>query len=137
MALSSDLSNHKALDAYYLALKSYEAQDETHEGATRVAFQTLLDALAPAYGWTLIAEKTLTNRSRPDATLKDPDKFPRGHWEAKDTKDDLDVEIVKKKKRGYPLTNIIFEDTRRAVLYQNGREAASFDISSATNSRRC
>ncbi|HDS73994.1 MAG TPA: DNA helicase, partial [Firmicutes bacterium] len=35
---------------------------------------------------------------------------------------DLDAEIVKKRKAGYPLDNIIFEDTERAVLYQNGVE---------------
>jgi hypothetical protein len=50
-------------------------------------------------------------------------KIPRGYWEAKDTNDDLDTEIKAKIARGYPLTNIIFEDTRWAVLYQNGRPA--------------
>ena len=30
----------------------------------------------------------------------------RGHWEAKDSKDDLDDEIAKKIARGYPTNNI-------------------------------
>jgi hypothetical protein len=40
-----------------------------------------------------------------------PTKERRGYWEAKDTDDDLDEEIVKKFRRGYPQTNIIFEDS--------------------------
>ena len=42
---------------------------------------------------------------------------------AKDDEDDLDKEIVKKFKKGYPRDNIIFEDTIYAVLIQNGAEA--------------
>jgi hypothetical protein len=45
----------------------------------------------------------------------------RGYWEAKDTADKLDTEIEKKRKAGYPLNNIIFEDTATAVLYQHGQ----------------
>jgi len=41
---------------------------------------------------------------------------PFGYWEAKDTNDDLDEEIVKKFRRGYPQTNIIFEDSTEAIL---------------------
>jgi hypothetical protein len=37
----------------------------------------------------------------------------------------LDVEISKKIAKGYPLTNTIFEDTRAAVLFQNGKERSS------------
>ena len=55
----------------------------------------------------------------PDGTIRDGNSLPRGYWEAKDTDDDLDEEIKKKKAKGYPLTNIIFEDTRVAVLYQS------------------
>ena len=29
--------------------------------------------------------------------------LPRGYWEAKDTQDDLETEIRKKKAKGYPL----------------------------------
>jgi predicted helicase len=43
----------------------------------------------------------------------------------------LEAEIGKKRAKGYPLTNTIFEDTRRAVLYQNGAEVAAFDLTSA------
>jgi hypothetical protein len=52
----------------------------------------------------------------------------RGLWEAKDTDDDLEVEIKKKMAKGYPLTNTIFEDTRRAVLFQNGGRAMAVEL---------
>jgi hypothetical protein len=37
----------------------------------------------------------------------------------KDEEDDLDREIEKKFRKGYPQDNIIFEDSREAVLIQN------------------
>src|SRR6266498_2041396 len=123
-----NLSNHKAIDAYYAALATYHTQHVTHEQATRLAFSTLLDAVSKTVGWTLVLEQTLSNRKRPDGTLQDSFKIPRGYWEAKDTNDDLDAEIKTKIARGYPLTNIIFEDTRRAVLYQNNRPAFEADL---------
>jgi hypothetical protein len=81
----------------------------------------------------------------PDGTLRDAYNLHRGLWEAKDGKDDLNVEIQKKIAKGYPLTNIIFEDTRRAVLFQNGQErlralggprAVSPPVTSTSASRR-
>lgn len=48
--------------------------------------------------------------------------MPLGYWEAKDTSDDLDAEISKKLAKGYPQDNIIFEDSRVAVLIQNRQE---------------
>jgi predicted helicase len=41
---------------------------------------------------------------------------------AKDEEDDLDAEIAKKFKKGYPRDNIIFEDSPEAVLIQKGTE---------------
>ena len=53
----------------------------------------------------------------------------RGYWEAKDTGDDLDVEIQKKFDRGYPRDNIVFEDSKTAVLVQNRDVAMRIDMS--------
>jgi predicted helicase len=81
-------------------------------------------------GWTLVPKQTMKVGGRtisPDGTLRD-DFLRRGYWEAKDTHDNLDAEIQKKIAKGYPLSNIIFEDTRQAVLYQGGRERARFDL---------
>lgn len=68
---------------------------------------------------------------RPDGTFKDGMNLVRGYWEAKDTGDKLDVEIEKKRKAGYPLTNIIFEDTATGVLYQNGLRILTADMKDA------
>jgi hypothetical protein len=94
------ITNHRALDTYYAALAGYQRQDVSHEQATRLAFSTLLDTLSKAHGWTLVLEQALANRSRPDGTLLDEVRFPRGYWEAKDSADDLEAEIQAKIRRG-------------------------------------
>jgi len=118
--------NHKAIQAYYQTLQSYADLNKTHETATRTAFLRLLEDTARVHGWNVITEDAIRLDNgriiRPDATLY-KNSMPRGYWEAKDTGDDLDSEIRKKRERGYPLTNIIFEDTRQAVLFQNEQEA--------------
>lgn len=55
---------------------------------------------------------------RPDGVLKDALIQNWGYWESKDEADDLDIEIGKKFAKGYPQDNILFEDSRRAVLIQ-------------------
>ena len=88
---------------------------------TRPAFFALLAAAGKEHGWTLIAEqerKFNGKTIRPDGTFKDEMNLVRGYWEAKDIADKLDAEIEKKRKAGYPLNNIIFEDTQTAILYQ-------------------
>ena len=113
---------HKAVQLYYQTLQGFEHQHVTHEGALRSAFQTMLADTARTHNWTLVPElatKAGGKRVVPDGTLRDPNSLPRGYWEAKDTGDDLDTEITKKSKKGYPLTNTIFEDTREAELFQN------------------
>ncbi len=122
---------HRAVTAYYQALSTYAAHGAVHEGATETAFSQLLAATAPGVGWTLIPKQPHKAGGRtiiPDGTLRDDYNLPRGYWEAKDTNDDLDAEIQKKIAKKYPLSNIIFEDTRRAVLYQNGTETRRFDL---------
>jgi predicted helicase len=59
-------------------------------------------------------------------------RIPFGYWEAKDSKDDLDKEIAAKLRSGYPDDNIIYEDTRTAVLRQNGKEAWRADMADDT-----
>ena len=85
-------------------------------------FQNLLADVAPD-GWTLIPEDRTSRHNIPDGAMRDDYNLRRGYWEAKDTHDDLETEIRKKIAKGYPTNNIIFEDTRRAVLYQNGARA--------------
>ena len=119
----------RAFTTYYETLRQLTAQGITHEQGLRRAFGALLEATAKPHGWLLVEEINLKgSRSRPDGTLYDTDKFPRGYWEAKDTKDDLDEEVRKKINRGYDLKNTIFEDTRRGILYQNGQRVFEADL---------
>ncbi|MBK8927547.1 MAG: hypothetical protein IPM74_17010 [Crocinitomicaceae bacterium] len=55
----------------------------------------------------------------PDGTLKDSLRQDWGYWESKDEADDIDEEIAKKFFKGYPTDNILFEDSKTAVLIQN------------------
>ncbi|MFH1747367.1 MAG: N-6 DNA methylase, partial [Planctomycetota bacterium] len=122
---------HKAVKDYYAALRTYAGQQVAHEGAVRSAFQNLLADTGRKFGWTLIPELTIDangHQIRPDGTFRDEFTIERGYWEAKDTDDDLETEIAKKIKRGYRLTNTIFEDTRQAHLYQDGKPAYLADL---------
>jgi predicted helicase len=127
-------AHDKLLDTYYKTLDDLQnAQDVKNEGGTRRAFGGLLEAIGKKRKWILVEEagKKSTRSSRtvyPDGTLRDTWKLPHAYWEAKDTDDDLDAEIDKKKGRGYPLDNIIFEDTQTAVLYQDGAEEYRSDV---------
>ncbi len=118
----------RAIDQYYKDLATYAEKKVTHETAVRSAFQNLLAAFAQSANWVLIPEQTLANGKRPDGTFRDSFNLPRGYWEAKDGHDDLQKEIRKKISDGYPLSNIIFEDTRRAILYQNNKPALEADL---------
>jgi predicted helicase len=123
-------ADHPAIAKYYATLEEYRDQRVAHEGAVSTAFENLLTTLAKQRGWVFIPLLAVVGkRIVPDGTIRDGNGLPRAYWEAKDTSDDLDAEIEKKKSKGYPLNNIIFEDTREAVLYQGGAEFDRYDLS--------
>ena len=124
-------TGHAAIKQYYLLLAEFQGQHVKHEGAVSTAFENMLTALAKQRGWIFIPLLSLKTGKRlvPDGTIRDGNGLPRGYWEAKDTDDDLNEEIKKKKAKGYPLTNIIFEDTRTAVLYQSKQEVLRVNLS--------
>ncbi len=97
-----------------------------NESALRKPFQDLLEQYARARNLEMIAELDFRTRFGsvvyPDGTLKDALRQDWGFWESKDQYDDLEAEIAAKLAKGYPTTNILFEDTRTAVLYQAGQE---------------
>src|ERR1017187_8729953 len=97
----------------------------TKETAIRNAFYQLLNDYAKQKDLFLIPEldyRTTAGKTvKPDGTLKDALRLDWGYWESKDENDDLEVEIAKKFKKGYPNSNIIFEDGKTAILYQNGQ----------------
>ena len=98
-----------------------------NETAIRNAFYNLLNEYARQRGLVMVAEISIKAPGgkivTPDGTLKDSLRQDWGYWESKDEADDLDEEIEKKFAKGYPKENILFEDSRSAVLIQNGEEA--------------
>lgn len=54
--------------------------------------------LPHSQGMFFVPEKTIPGGIRPDGVVYDEYQFRRGVWEAKDTQDDLDVEIRAKRK---------------------------------------
>jgi predicted helicase len=122
-------ATHRAIRHYATTIAEIRAQRVTKEGGLRRAFEQVLADLGRERGWTLLAEQTLASGKRPDAVLRDANGLPRGYWEAKDPGDDLEAEIKKKLRINYPTTNIIFEDSLHAVLFQNGtRTPRAFDL---------
>ncbi len=115
-----------ALTRYRSTLDELVAQGVTNESGLRRAFSTLLRDTARKRNWMLVEEQSV-GRVRPDGTLRDQWQLPHGYWEAKDGRDDLEVEIRRKRERDYPFSNIIFEDTNTAVLYQNERRILQAD----------
>jgi hypothetical protein len=92
-----------AIKQYHTILKEAERQHALHEGNVRGAFETLLRDTAKLRGWELVMEVSEPRGEhaiRYDGTVRDANRLPHGWWEAKDTRDDLDVEIRKKRERG-------------------------------------
>ena len=103
-----------------------------NEGTVRDAFQGLLKNWGRSNDLTYLSEHSMVTRQgnniRVDGALVYDIRVPFGYWEAKDSKDDLDAEIAAKEAKGYPRTNIIYEDTQRAVLIQDRKPVADVDM---------
>lgn len=125
------------------AIHKYHAEVERiiHFGGTkketsiRVAFQNLLNEYAKQKDLILIPEITIKtvagNNVTPDGTLKDMLRLDWGYWESKDEDDNIDEEIKKKFGKGYPMDNILFEDSQTAILIQGGKEKKRVKMSDA------
>ncbi|MGC2618643.1 MAG: hypothetical protein WA414_06335, partial [Acidobacteriaceae bacterium] len=115
---------HAPVKAYYEALERFGRGNFDNEGNIRGAFERLLEKCARQFEWTVVPEYKVSRKGqhplRVNAGLVDAFNLPRGYWEAKDSKDDLEEEIRKKFRDGYPRTNILFQSPGRAILYQNG-----------------
>jgi len=126
---------HKPVIAYYDALAQFEKLGVKHEGAVRSAFQALLEYCARQAGRTLVPEYQLKRKTgrpiEPDGAIVDAlsQVLRYGLWEAKDSDDDLEKEVKVKFAAGYPRDNILFQEPRRAILYQNGERFMDADLS--------
>ncbi len=124
------------IQQYYAQLDKIKRYSGSYNEATlRKAFHDLLEQYARAKNLELIAEIEFIpkkgQRVVPDGTLKDALRQDWGYWESKDEKDDLQAEIAAKFAKGYPTTNILFEDTHTAILYQGGSEVMRADFKDA------
>lgn len=95
-----------------------------NELSIRDAFKDLLNHYAEKKSLMLVPEIAVQGtkgaKVKPDGTLKNALRLDYGYWESKDEKDTIDDEINTKIKKGYPLTNILFEDGSTAILIQHG-----------------
>lgn len=105
-------------------LKKYSGTST--EQVIREAFKDPLKNWAKANDLIFIPEllyvTKLGTKVYPDGTILHDVRVPLGYWEAKDTDDDIDQEIEKKQRKGYPQDNIIYENSDIAVLIQNRQE---------------
>ena len=96
------------------------------ETIVREAFKDLLKAWGRQHNLVFLAEYPLKTATKTnisvDGALLHELRMPMGYWEAKDANDDLNEEIAKKFKRGYPQDNIVFSDDTTFVLWQHRQE---------------
>jgi predicted helicase len=98
----------------------------TNETSIRNHFWILLNEYARKQNYEVVTEVwcqgTKGKKVRPDGIVRNLFGLDIGLWESKDEKTSIDDEINLKIKTGYPLTNILFEDSATVVLYQRGEE---------------
>ena len=119
------------IDRYYGELSQLiEFGGLDNEENMRSAFQNCLAAYCADHSERLLLVPELRSDSsnKPDGTIRDSLRMTRGLWEAKDTHDDLDREIQNKLSQGYSSDNILFEDSRTAVLFQDQQEVMRTDM---------
>ena len=130
-------TTHKPIKTYYAELEAYTHLGEQNEGTVRAAFQTVLQHYCNQGDLTLLCEKSHytpeKRRITPDGEVVDAFGLAHGHWEAKDTKDDLHAEASKKFAAGYPSKNIVVQSPTHALLYQNGQLQLDLDITEPRN----
>ena len=119
------------IDRYHRELADLiEFGGADNEENIRPAFQNCLSAYCAEHSerLVLVPELRSDRSNKPDGTVRDSLRMTRGLWEAKDTHDDLDREIRNKLDQGYSGDNILFEDSRTAVLFQDQQEVLRTDM---------
>ena len=122
------------IDSYYEQLRELiEFGGATNEENIRLAFLNCLSEYCKEHSerFVLVPELRSDRSNKPDGTVRDSLRMTRGLWEAKDTHDDLDREIQNKLGQGYSGDNILFENSRTAVLVQSDQEVMRTDMANA------
>lgn len=98
----------------------------------RSAFQSLLIKLCSDKNLELIPELAYKTKFgtpvRPDGTIKTELRQDWGYWESKGSDSSLDDKIQGLIDKGYPTSNILFENGKVAILFQNGQGVGRADI---------
>jgi len=124
------------INQYYQNLdRTLQFGKTRNEQSIRNHFWALLNEYARKFNYEVIPEVavmgTKGKKVYPDGTVKNLWGLDIGFWESKDEKDDIEAEIDAKIKKGYPLTNILFEDNNVAVLFQRGEEVNRIKVRDA------
>ncbi len=125
--------SHQLISQYYNKVdKLIQFGASRKETSVRNEFYNLLSHYGEKKNLVLVAELPVRGTKgkdvTPDGTLKNVLRLDYGYWESKDESLDLDEEIDKKIKKGYPLNNILFEDSTKAILFQGGEEVIRIDM---------
>lgn len=113
-------------------LKQYGGKD--NEAVISQTFGVLINSYCEKRHLMLVPQVEIKTKEgklvRPDGTIKNVLRLDYGYWESK-ANVDLEEEIRKKFNAGYLRTNILFEDSKTAILYQQGEEISRADIRDA------
>ena len=129
--MSKDLINQ-----YYTNLdRAVQFGKSKNEQSIRNHFWNLLNDYARKQNYEVVTEVSCMGNKgakvRPDGIVKNLFGLDIGLWESKDEKDTIDDEIDSKREKGYPFTNILFEDSQTAVLIQRGEEMMRVSVRDA------
>lgn len=122
----------QAINQYHNAIhKNYQFSEQNHEQAIKSEFAKLINYYCEKRNLLLVIENSLKTKRdktiRPDGIIKRNRVIIQGYWESK-ANVDLEKEIVKKINSGYPLSNILFQDEKTAILYQNGQRVLKSEL---------
>ena len=121
------------INQYYTNLdRALQFGKSRNEDAIKSYFWMLLNDYAHKNNYEVVREVycmgTCGSKVKPDGILKNLWGLDVGYWESKDEKDVIDDEIGAKIKKGYPLSNTLFEDSQTAVLFQRGEEVMRVSV---------
>lgn len=126
----------QVLNNYYNKLnETIRFGGSRNETSVEHAFIQLVNSIAERRNLMLVPKITIKSTKGtniiPDGVLKNALRLDFGYWESKDIKDDIDKEIKAKVAKGYPLTNMLFEDSQTAVLFQENAEVMRVNMKDA------
>ncbi len=125
------------INSYYNQVHQIRRSGIKNEGALSMPFFFLIMQYAQSKKYQFHSQITIKSKKtgkniRPDGILMNDLRVHRGYWESKDPDDKIDEEINKKLfSDGYPSNNILFEDTKTAVLIQGGEEVMRVAVKDA------